>query len=294
MSAGSAPITTRRAIGIVAGGGAIVGELIAALSAAGQPHAVAAIKGEADAILPPFEGDHIQSFDWGEIGRILSFFKKHQCEDLVLLGRVSKRPDFRSILGDPGTLVRIPKIVAAMRGGDDSLLKRVIDLLEAEGFRVVGIQDVAPDFLLNECHHGNMKITPSIRADIAKGKAVLADLGRHDIGQALVIHDGRIWAVEGAEGTDAMIARIRALRAEQRITKRPVTGILIKAAKIGQDRRVDLPAIGPETIRMMAEAGLAGLVVQSGAVLVAERAETLRRVSQCGLFLLSEGDFHHD
>lgn len=279
----------QKPIGIVAGGGALVGELVEILVKRSQPLAVAAISGEADF---EHEGTIIAPFRWGEIGRMIAFFKKQECERLLLLGRIDRRPDFRSIAGDPGTLKRLPKILAAMRGGDDSLLQRVIGLIEAEGFQIISMMDVAPELLLGAGHFGASGPFDELVDDTAKAKMVLNDLGKHDIGQALVILNGRVLAVEGAEGTDSMLRRIITLREEGRIPRRSKTGLLVKAAKPGQDIRVDLPTIGPDTVRLAAQAGLAGIICEAGAVLVANRAQTFTLAKEHGIILAGEYGFH--
>lgn len=275
-------------IGIVAGGGGLVAELTEALDKKSQPFVIAAIKGETDDSL---KGEVISHFKWGEIGRIISFFHKYGCEKLILIGRINKRPDFRNIITDPGTLKRIPKIVAAMTGGDDTLLQRVIKLIEAEGFSIIGVQEAAPELLLEKGLFGYTKLMDSVVDDATKGKAILKDLGKHDIGQALVIYDGRVLAVEGAEGTDNMLRRIKLLREEKRITQKAGTGILLKAAKPDQDFRADLPTIGPETVRLAAQAGLAGILCEAGTVLVASRTETFALAKTHKVFLAGEGGF---
>ena len=275
-------------IGIFAGGGGIVGELIGALESKSQPFVVAAIEGEADNAL---SADVISHFKWGQIGRIITFFHEHHCEKLILSGRINKRPDFRSIVSEPSTLKLIPKIVAAMTGGDDSLLQRIIKIIEEEGFTIIGAQEVVPQLLLEEGLFGSNKSIVPYAEDAAKGKDVLKDLGKHDIGQALIVHDDRVLAVEGAEGTDNMLRRIKMLREEKRITQKGMTGILIKAAKPNQDYRVDLPTIGPETIRLASQAGLAGIICEAGTVLVANRSETFSLAKKHKIFLSGEGGF---
>lgn len=278
-------------IGIVAGGGDIVDELLGVLQSKSQSFAVAAIKGETDENL---KADRIRCFKWGELGRIVTYFQNEGCEKLILIGRINKRPDFRSIVGDPSTLVRIPKIVAAMTGGDDSILQKGIKIIEDEGFSIIGIQDVASELLLQKGLYGYKKPTDNMVQDSVTGKAVLKDLGKHDIGQALVIHDGRVLAVEGAEGTDNMLHRIIMLREQKRITNKSGTGILLKAAKPHQDFRVDLPTIGPDTIKLAAQAGLAGIICEAGTVIVANREETFKLAKSQKIFLSGEGGFRDE
>ncbi|MEO1066437.1 MAG: UDP-2,3-diacylglucosamine diphosphatase LpxI [Pseudomonadota bacterium] len=278
-------------IGVVAGGGDLVLELLDILRQTGTPHCVAALKGE---VSTEVRGSGIQHFTWGEIGKILTFFKTNGCQDLILIGRVDSRPDFKSIMGDRGTLMRLPKIIGAMSGGgDDSLLRKVLNLIEYEGFRVIGVQDVAADLLAPSGSMTKRSPPKSLKSDIERAKTVLSDLGKHDIGQVLVIHDGRIVAVEGAEGTDNVLRRIGTLRQEGRMTKKASTGILVKASKPQQDLRVDLPTIGPDTIALAADAGLSGIVVEAGRVLIARKSQLTDIANRAGLFVYGENGFGH-
>lgn len=284
------PNATNR-IGIVAGGGGVVDELLQVLESKSQAYSVAAITDETDAKL---KANTITYFKWGEIGRIISYFHDQGCKELILIGRINKRPDFQSIIGDPGTIKLIPQIIKAMSGGDDSLLQKVMKLIEAQGFKVIGIQDIASELLLGEGLYGYKKQPMHFLQDVEKGKDALKDLGKHDIGQALVIYNGRILAVEGAEGTDTMMRRIKSLRQEKRITGKKSTGLLLKAAKPNQDLRVDLPTIGPDTIELAAAAGLSGIVFEAGRVLVADQKETIKLAKRHKIFLSGEGGFRDE
>ena len=123
------------------------------------------------------------------------------------------------------------------------------------------------------------------RADIERGLALLAAMGPFDIGQAAVIAANHVLAVEAAEGTDAMLARVAELRAKGRIPTPPGVGVLVKAPKAGQDRRFDLPAIGPRTVAEVARAGLAGIAVAAGGSIVAEPAETVVAADTARIFV---------
>lgn len=266
----------RDPIGIVAGGGILPAELVQTLSQNDIPHFIAAIKDETTV---EFASDVSRAFSWGEIGKILKYFKTHDCRDLILLGEVTKRPEFTSIIGDAGTMKLLPKIVAAMTAGDDSLLRKVIKLIENEGFTVLGIDGVAPELILKEGHFAGPSFSKKLTTDLNSALEALRDMSKHDVGQALVIENGRIIAVEGAEGTDAMLERVADLRASKRISQKPKNGFLVKTSKVGQDRRVDLPTIGPKTISNVAAAGLIGIVGEAGSILLAER-ETIKQLAK--------------
>ncbi|HYJ58442.1 MAG TPA: LpxI family protein, partial [Methyloceanibacter sp.] len=117
---------------------------------------------------------------------------------------------------------------------------------------------------------------------------VVRELGRLDVGQAAVVANGYVLAVEAAEGTDAMLARCAELRAAGRAGRRHLSGVLVKAPKPGQEERVDQPTIGPETVKKVAEAGLAGIAVAAGRVLMAERAATIEAANVHQIFVVGE------
>jgi DUF1009 family protein len=269
-------------LAILAGGGALPLEVAEAARAAGRRVVVVGIRGEADAsLLAPLSPHWVE---WGQVGRLLDLLAGEHCRDLLLVGGVVRRPDFRSVAADFGTVRRLPKIVAALAGGDDGLLRRVIGLLEGEGLRVLAVPDVAPALVLGEGPLGRRAPDAAHRRDIERGLALLAVLGPFDVGQATIVAGGRVVAIEAAEGTDALIDRYGAVRAAGRIA-RDSRGILVKAAKPGQDRRVDLPVIGPQTVERAAAAGLAGIAAESGCVLVVRRAETATAADAAGLFV---------
>jgi DUF1009 family protein len=115
---------------------------------------------------------------------------------------------------------------------------------------------------------------------------VIAALGPFDVGQAAVVADNHVLAVEAAEGTDNLLARIADLRRQGRVVTPPGVGVLVKAPKPGQDRRFDLPAIGPQTVEHVARAGLAGLAVAAGNTIVAEAADVVAAADRAKIFLL--------
>ncbi len=254
-------------VALVCGGGALPAAVAESVTRGGRPVVVFAIEGWAD---PAFVARY--RHHWipiGRVGRFLRLASAERCRDLVFIGTLL-RPSPRQIRLDWRTVCLLPRILAMYRGGDDRLLTGLGRLLEEYGFRLLGAHEVAPEITVAEGPIG--KRQPSLRdsADIALGVALLRTLGRFDIGQAVVVADRRIVAVEAAEGTDQMLARIVELRRSGRLRTPVGVGVLVKAAKPGQDRRLDLPAIGPQTVAGIARAGLAGLAVVAGEALIAE------------------------
>ncbi len=270
-------------LALIAGNGSLPCQIAEALSSAGREFRIIAIKGEAD------ERTRAQAdteLGWGEIGRLYKFLKKTGCRDVLLIGGVSKRPDFTSILGDLGTLKRLPTIIRALAGGDDSLLTKVIRLFEVEGYRVVGIKDVAPQLLASSGVLGKVQPNQGDWRDAELALRATEKLGELDIGQAAIAVGGRVVALEGAEGTDAMLQRCAELKRIGRIRSKGRAGVLVKTAKPNQDLRVDLPTVGPMTIDLAAAAGLAGIAVEASGALIAEKEETLKKADNAGLFVI--------
>jgi UDP-2,3-diacylglucosamine hydrolase len=187
---------------------------------------------------------------------------------------------------DWGTVRVISQVLAAFRGGDDHLLSGIGRILERDGFRMVGIGDVAPDLLAPVGPLTRAAPDTNAAADIAKGREALSALSPFDIGQAVVVIDGHVVAVEDIEGTDALLARIARLREQGRIRSASRRGVLVKLPKRGQDLRFDLPAIGPRTVEGAVKAELAGIAVLAGNTIVAEPQAMIETADAAGLFLI--------
>lgn len=268
-------------VGILAGGGGLPLEIARGIVARGRGLHIVAIDGEADA---DFSGFPHTIVNWGQIGGMVAAFRKAGCIDLVIVGRV-KRPDLRRIKPDLGLFLSLPKIVRLITaGGDDGVLRRVVRFFEGKGFRVVAPSEVAPEIVVREGALGRSDLGRAERADVRLALDVIATLGAFDIGQGAVVRHGRILALEGAEGTDGMLARI-AVRQVSDTASGPAlrAGVLVKRPKPGQELRIDLPAIGPNTVRLAASAGLAAIAVAADNVLVAERATVRNMADAAGL-----------
>lgn len=268
-------------LAVVCGGGRLPGSVAAAVVASGRDVVLFPIRGWADpAVVAPFRHHWIALATYGRLVRLM---RQEGCRDLVFIGG-AVRPALSELRLDWGTVRVLPRVARAFRGGDDHLLSGVARIFEDDGFRLRGAHEVAPDILVGEGPLGRR--TPSARdtADVAFGLGLLAAQSPFDVGQAVVVAERRVLAVEAAEGTDGMLARVAALRAEGRIRTPAGVGVLVKAPKIGQDHRLDLPTIGPQTVDGVARAGLAGLAVVAGSVLVADPQEVARRADAAGLF----------
>jgi DUF1009 family protein len=203
----------------------------------------------------------------GQFGRFCRLARQEGCRDVVLIGAVT-RPGVWQLRPDFSTLLRLPRILKFFRGGDNHLLSRVAGLLNDQGFRLLGAHEVAPEILAPEGSLGAQQPSPDNLEDIEYGMDFLHAIGPFDVGQAVVVTGRHIIAVEGVEGTDAMLERVADLRAGGRL--RSSGGVLVKAPKPSQDRRIDLPTIGPQTVERTVRAGLSGIAVVAGSTIVAE------------------------
>jgi DUF1009 family protein len=221
----------------------------------------------------------------GQFGAFCRLARREGCRDVVFIGSMV-RPAIRQIRPDFKTLRLLPRIFGIFRGGDDHLLKGVAAIFEEHGFRLLGAHAVAPEILMPEGALGRERPSARDHADIAKGLALLNASSPFDVGQAVVVADARVLAIEAAEGTDRMLARVAELRQSGRIAAAAGRGVLVKAAKRDQDRRVDLPSIGPQTVEGAARAGLAGIAVVAGSTIVAEPERIGTIADRARLFVL--------
>jgi len=222
---------------------------------------------------------------FGQFGSFLRIARSEGCQDVAFIGSVV-RPGLWQLRPDLKTLRLLPRICHIFRGGDDYLLSGIAAIFEEHGFRLVAAQEIAPEIVMPEGVLGRAQPAKQDLADIARGLALLNAISSFDIGQAAIISNGRILAVEAAEGTDQMLMRVAQLRQSGQIETGSSRGVLVKAAKRDQDRRVDLPSIGPQTVGGAARAGLAGIAVVAGSTIVAEPERIGTIADRARLFVL--------
>jgi DUF1009 family protein len=264
-------------LGIIAGGGPLPGQVAQAARASGREVFIAGIEGFSEpTILAPFAH---KFFRLGAIGAMIRYFRDEGCTDLVMIGPV-KRPSFLSLRPDAEGAKMLARVGKAAFLGDDGLLAAIMRVLSEEGFSVLGAHDILTDVLAPEGLLTKTAPDAQAMADIQRGIEVLKIIGAADIGQACVVQQGLVLAVEAVEGTDAMLSRIAALA-------RPGPGgVLVKLAKPGQERRADLPTIGAATIRHARAAGLRGIAFEAGGTILASKLLMIETGEQEGMFLL--------
>jgi UDP-2,3-diacylglucosamine hydrolase len=269
-------------IGLIAAGGVMPFAVADSLIARGVNPVLFALKGACDPVAVARSRHHWISV--GQVGRAIKLFRAENCRDLVFIGTLV-RPALSEVRLDWGTVRVIGRVWAAFRGGDDHLLSGIGRIFEQDGFRIVGIKDVAPDLLMPEGCLTRAMPDENAAADIARGRDVLRALSPFDIGQAAVVIDGHVVGVEDIEGTDGLLARVARLRREGRIRAKSARGVLVKAPKSGQDLRFDLPTIGPRTIEGAAAAELAGIAIVAGNTIVVEPQAMIGAADAAGLFV---------
>ncbi|MGA2290644.1 LpxI family protein [Bradyrhizobium sp.] len=269
-------------VGLIAAGGAIPFAVADSMTARGLKPVLFALKGACDPVAVARFRHHWISL--GQFGRAVRLLRAENCREILFIGTLV-RPALSEIRLDWGTLRVIGRILAAFRGGDDHLLTGIGRIFEQDGFRMVGINDVAPNLLLPAGCLTGVAPDAGSAADIARGREVLQALSPFDIGQATVVIDGHVVAVEDIEGTDALLARVARLRAEGRIRARAKRGVLVKAPKSGQDLRFDLPTIGPRTVEGAAAAWLAGIAIVADNTIIVDAQSMIAAADSAGLFV---------
>ena len=264
---------------IIAGAGALPAALVAALP---ERPFVAALEGFAPEGVTPdmtFRVERLMPF--------LSALEDAGVTRVCFAGAV-QRPRLDPALFDPQTAQIVPRLLAAMGQGDDATLREVLAIFEESGFTIAGVPDIAaalvpaPGLLAGA-------LTPRDEKDADRAATIVSALGRVDVGQGAVVAQGLCLAVEALPGTDAMLAAVAALPAALRPDPSRGRGLFYKAAKDTQDRRIDLPTLGPATVAAVAEAGLGGIVWQAGGVICLDLPGMQAMAQEKGLFLWARG-----
>ena len=251
--------------------------MAAAAVATGRDVFVVALRGYAEpGVIGAYPHEVVRM---GAAGEILTLLRRHGVRDLVLVGPV-RRPSLLDLRPDAEGARILARIGRRALGGDDGLLAAIVRVLQEEGFRVLGAHEVVTDALGPGGVLGRVAPDGGAMVDLARAAEVVRALGAVDVGQGCVVQQGIVLAVEAIEGTDAMLVRAAGLA-------RPGPGgVLLKMVKPGQERRADLPTIGPGTVRAAAAAGLRGIGFEAGGTLITDLAGCVAAADAVGLFLI--------
>ncbi len=214
----------------------------------------------------------------GEVGKIFKALKDNGAVDIVMAGGI-KRPSLKELIPDWEGAKLIAKLTMK-KLGDDGLFRAVIAEVESRGFKVRGIEEVVPEMMFHSGVYGKVKPSKDDMDDIARGIEVAKALGKVDVGQAVVVQEGMVLAVEAAEGTDMMLSRAATVK------KQGKAPVMVKIKKPGQDTRTDMPAMGIQTIEQLKKYGMGGIAVESGGILVIEREEAIKMADEAGIFII--------
>lgn len=262
-------------VGIIAGGGDLPRLLVSACRGKGSVPFVLALEGHASEATVE-DVDHA----WvrlGALGEAFRLLKDAGVGEVVFAGSI-RRPSLATLRPDARGAAFLARI-GGKALGDDGLLRAVAAEFTREGLTLRGAHEILGDILAREGAYGSLSPSPDDASDIARGVEVARALGALDVGQGAVVQQGIVLAVEAVEGTDAMLGRCAGLRREG------PGGVLVKVCKPNQDRRLDLPTIGVETLEAAAAAGLRGIAVEAGAALVLDAAAVGARADALGLFV---------
>lgn len=276
--------TKAKKLGIIAGGGTLPHSLIEYCQKVGREYFVLAIENNADKSIFSEKIPHT----WiriGQAGTGFKRFKDEKVEEVVMIGTIH-RPSFKDLIPDMRTTAFFAKI-GTKALGDDGILRALIKEIEAEKMRVVGIHEVMNDILVKSGSLGKIKPDKDDEIDIKRGVKVAFELGRLDVGQAVIVQQGLVLGVEGIEGTDELIKRCSGYK------RKGSGGVLVKLRKPQQDMRIDLPTIGPKTIENAKACGLKGLAVHAGNTLIVNEEEVINAANKAGLFIIGiePGDY---
>lgn len=269
-------------VAIIAGSGSLPIELVKGSIESGIEPFLVGIQDVASAEIEAYPHTYL---GFGQIGKLFEILHEREIDHVVFAGGIRIRPDFTSLQLDWKTVKLLPKILSLMASGDNSLLSGVIKIFESEDITMVGAHDIAPQLL---CESGNIvgkKPTKKMMENVNLGVKACKMLGRMDVGQAAIVEAGRVVALEGAEGTDAMILRVNDMRNSGQMPMQGKLGVLVKTMKPGQDMRADLPSIGPQTIANVKKSGLLGIVLEAGRTLILNKSETLAMAKSENIFI---------
>lgn len=213
------------------------------------------------------------------IGSLLIQLGHQGITDVCFCGGI-ERPALDPAALDEHTRPLVPLLADALQTGDDGALRAVAGLFEQTGFRVRGAHELLPDLVAPPGVLTGVWPDAQMRKDAELGFGILAALAPFDVAQACVVGTGQLLGLETIAGTDALISGLPEV-------PQIGTGILVKGPKTGQDSRLDMPTVGPQTVVAVREAGLRGIVVDAGDVILLERAQVIADCDAAGLVFWS-------
>jgi DUF1009 family protein len=275
--------TDKSPVAIICGGGAFPGAVARAISKSGREVYLFLLRGYADPALEQYP------HEWTKLGSLAKFAgssKRRGINEIVFIGSVV-RPRLSQIGLDWKSALLLPRLAKLFLGGDNTLLSGVAKIFEENGLALRGPHEVAPELLVPEGLATNLEPSARESEDVQVGFDLLRTIGRFDVGQAAVIAGKRVVAIEGAEGTEGLLARVAEMRRNGRLKLAARDGVLVKIPKPSQDRRVDMPAIGMDTVAQAKAAGLAGVAIEAGGALMLDAQKLIEAADNAGVFVVA-------
>lgn len=264
-------------VGLIAGDGSFPLEVAKSISQKNKEIFIIAIKGSASKDIERYPHLWIRI---GQIGRAIKALKENNCKELILIGGV-KKPNVWLLRPDFGALKLFFKLIILPIKGDASILKTLLNFLEKDNkFKVVGAEKYISYLLMSKGLIAGEKINKQANIDIDIAVENCKNIGSKDIGQACVVVNGQIIASEDSSGTDKMLRGI--ISKEIRFHNE---GVLVKLAKPIQDRRVDLPAIGMQTIKLAKEIGLCGIAIEEKSSFISNKERVIKFANKNNIFI---------
>ncbi len=239
------------------------------------------------AIAVGFQGMQTEMVDprtvaFEKLGSLFDMLAEEGVDQVCMVGGLS-RPNLNPAEFDAGMHEIAPRLMGAMAGGDDGLLREIISIFEERGFTTKGIHALLPELVAEEGVLTTAGPSDQDLADISRADAILRALSPVDVGQAVVVAGGLCLGIETIQGTDALIRHVSST--PDRL--RRAAGVLVKRPKKGQDLRVDMPTIGPATVQNVADAGIAGLAITPELVLLVDKPAMIELANRLGLFIVA-------
>lgn len=260
---------------------------LAILSGSGElPKRLASLR--EDAVLISFSGvphdlnNASQEHAFEKMGRLFKALKDQGVTEVVMAGAMS-RPPLDPAEFDPVMVGLAPRLIAAMQGGDDALLRLVIAIFEEQGFKVRGAHEIDPSLTARAGVLSGAALSDVCERDADQAIKLLNTLGPLDIGQGVVVENGLCLGIETLQGTDALLDFVASTKASLRKGE----GVFVKAPKLGQDLRVDMPTIGPNTIDAVVRAGLSGIIIAANSVIIIDKEQTFAQANALGITLIA-------
>ena len=273
-------MTGQPTLGIIAGKGQLPRLLMDGCADKGRSFALIGVEGFVEDATMQQAGERGTLLPIGQLGAALDFMANLGATEVVMAGHIA-RPKFSHVIPDGKGAKLLAKLTTRLFAGDDALLRTVTEFLQAEGFAIVGADTVLDSLVMPEGVLTSIRPSSADEADIARGVQVAKAIGALDVGQGAVVQNTHVLGLEAIEGTDALIERSAKLRASD-----GAKGVLVKVKKPGQEARVDLPSMGPQTIEKLAAAGFAGVAMEAGNALIIKREEAVQRANELGLFII--------